>query len=244
MEELSNTAISNVLGQSPLHLDGEDSVERVDIEAAVKDGSLSVEQGLGQMQRQLERQFADLERRLSANGSCDTTSLISRMLARHTEAPSNQHQVAAFCMASSDPALARQARRLLVWSYAIVLLQTVATIGVFAGVFQPACQTSDQCNPGSFCRADAGRCEYCGEADMLEMETEGTCTLSGATRSSIELTVEDDGCDTYNDPHDPNFVDWNRTAVDILCNDPTSSLINRAPELFTPAVTRSWCDAW
>ena len=102
MEELSNTAISNVLA------DGEDSVERVDIEAAVKDGSLSVEQGLGQMQRQLERQFADLERRLSANGNSDTTSLISRMLARHTEAPSNQHQVAAFCMASSDPALARQ----------------------------------------------------------------------------------------------------------------------------------------
>lgn len=89
MEELSNTAISNVLA------DGEDSVERVDIEAAVKDGSLSVEQGLGQMQRQLERQFADLERRLSANGSSDTTSLISRMLARHTEAPSNQHQSAA-----------------------------------------------------------------------------------------------------------------------------------------------------
>jgi hypothetical protein len=31
------------------------------------------------------------------------------VLGRHTEAPTNQHQVAVFCAASDDPALARLA---------------------------------------------------------------------------------------------------------------------------------------
>jgi hypothetical protein len=154
--------------------------------------------------------------------------------------PPTAIQVAVFCAAADEPALARLAPRMLVWSALLVIFQTMATGGVFIGTFRPACASSDQCFAGSFCNVDIGRCDFCGrQYSPLTLETEGACTVSDAT----SLTVKSDACITYNSPEDPNFVGYNTTATKMVCVDPTDRL-NLAGDPVSSDCVRSWCDAW
>ena len=164
------------------------------------------------------------------------------------------HQAAVFCAASYDPALARLAPRMLVWSALLVVFQTLAAFGVFVGVFRAACASSDQCFVGSFCNIKVGRCDFCGghicNVDggtndnnrfnncPFALEIEGTCAMGDASS-----TIKSDACATYNRPEDPNFVGYNTTATKMVCADPTNRLYLGGDSVSSDGV-RSWCDAW
>lgn len=221
-------------------------IDSVDVEAGLKAGTISVEEGFGLMQQQMaqqKKQIATMEQQLvgaSGGASRSIDALVRKALGHRAEAPTNQHQVAVFCAASDDPELVGLLPRMLLWSFLLVLFQSMAAVGVFVGTFRPACQTSDQCFEGGFCNVDSGRCDYCsGEYGPLAMETEGTCVIGEKLQNF--LTTKSEDCATYNWPYDENFAGFNTTAVRLVCADPTGPL-NYRP--YSSDHVRSWCDSW
>ena len=144
----------------------------VDVEAALKDGTLTAEQAVVVQERQLRDEMARLEARLRAElgggGGATLASAVRGVVARLTETPTNFHQATVFFLAADAPedaAMARRAPLLYAGSLAMVLLQSMAAVGVQIGTFLPSCSTTAQCDiPGMYCRLGVrARCDFCGE---------------------------------------------------------------------------------
>lgn len=50
--------------------------------------------------------------------------------------------------------------RLMIGSYVQVLLQILAAVGIFLGIYYPTCTTNEQCEVGSYCTGKT--CDFCG----------------------------------------------------------------------------------
>lgn len=146
----------------------------VDIEAGLKDGTLTAEQAVVLMERQIEAKvntkIAQLEARLSGGAGDAGSSLESAvrgLVARLTETPTNFHQATVFYLAvdaPEDAAMARWSPLLYAGSLAMVGLQSATAVGVLYGTTEPSCATSDQCGAGTWCGVGwEGRCLYCGD---------------------------------------------------------------------------------
>jgi hypothetical protein len=80
------------------------AADEIDVEAGLKDGTLSPNEAIVHMQRQITRQkwemarqeraTAGVEEQLGGGGAPLAEALIRKVLGRHTEAPTIQHQVA------------------------------------------------------------------------------------------------------------------------------------------------------
>lgn len=148
---------------------GETSSE-VDIEVALKDGTLSHDQALVLMQRQMEAKVSKLEASLQELQSgvggpleAGARSLIQRL----SEAPPNLHQYTVFLAADIKEEAAQTARLpcMMFAGFSMVLVQAAVTVGVLVGTAVPTCTTSDQCDPGLYCHVGGRqRCNYCGSA--------------------------------------------------------------------------------
>jgi hypothetical protein len=73
------------------------AVDGIDIEAGLKDGTLSSDKAIVQLHRQMaqqKQQMAGMAERLGGGGGAPLAeALVRKVLGRHTEAPTNQHQV-------------------------------------------------------------------------------------------------------------------------------------------------------
>ena len=236
--------------------------DSVDIEAALKDGTMTAEQAVVLQERQMaarERQLraemkdqmAQLEARLGTgdNGS-PFTAAVRGVVARLTETPTNFHQATVFFLAADAPqdaAMARRAPLLYAGSLAMVVLQSATAAGVFAGTVVQSCATSDQCGAGTYCEVGRrGRCVFCGGDVPLPLETEGACTLE-PTAFGGELTAADAACTTRNNALDPNHVGFNHTRVAEVCTMPYTERVGLGGEgtelTFSNVTVASWCEA-
>eukprot|EP01051_Picozoa_sp_SAG22_P006936 SAG22_NODE_470_length_10142_cov_13.947227_10_plen_456_part_00 len=149
----------------------------VDIEAGLKDGTLTAEQAVVLMEQRTEEKMEAVRAEMRAEiaaaqlGVAETgTALVSAVrgvVARLTETPTNFHQATVHFLATDaleDAAMARRAPLLYAGSLAMVLLQSVTALGVLVGTIMPSCATSDQCGAGTFCTVGfpGPRCNYCG----------------------------------------------------------------------------------
>ena len=107
---------------------------------------------------------------------------------------------------------------------AMVALQCLAAIGVFAGTATPACGSSDQCHQaGTYCVVGADdRCHYCGWRSLDDPLPPQTDPITGGT---------------FNDPEAPDFAGFNLTAVAELCADPSLY----TGDWHTTSSIASWC---
>eukprot|EP01043_Picozoa_sp_COSAG02_P047990 COSAG02_NODE_4662_length_5119_cov_2.425299_2_plen_612_part_00 len=162
--------------------------KQIDIEAGLKDGSLSSDEAIVLMERQIEAKvftkIAQLEARLSGgagDAGSSFESAVRGLVARLTETPTNFHQSTVFFLAAGAPedaAMARRAPLLYAGSLAMVGLQSATAVGVFYGTTFPSCATSDQCGAGTFCEVGMGhRCEYCGNGGPVSGDDIGNLTF-------------------------------------------------------------------
>ena len=185
-------------------------------------------------QEQLERRMAAMEARLEVQGA-PVEAAARSVFASLTEAPTNLHQATIFWLASDDPedaAMRARAPMMFALCCAVVLLQTMTTVGVFVGTLFPACATSQQCASNQYCVTDrrvegmdaavTGRCRECAGGSPLEMELTAACVMS----DNGWQTEVDEACKTYNFPGDPNFSGFNTTATLALCRDPRGNRLN------------------
>lgn len=217
----------------------------LDIEAALKAGTLTESQAIVQQERlrkAMETKIAELEARLGAHG-VPVEAAVRSVVARLTESPSNWHQGVVFGLVANDAKdaeLRMWAPVGLVVSGAIVSMQCAVAVVLFVGTISPACADNDQCGLGLFCRKVNNRCTFCGQNAPLTMVTEGACTVSGEVWTGVELTVKDAACTTHNFPPDPNFVGFNSSGVAAACADPS---LSRWGEERSDHVL-AWCDKW
>jgi hypothetical protein len=171
-------------------------------------------------------------------------SAVLDTVAKLTEAPCNFHQATVYFCASdelADEEYARKAPVLMLTSWLLVLLQCMASMGVYVGTFRPSCASSDHCAPGLYCENSGGRrCIFCGQDVPLPLDTDGPCTFNGF------LTVSDPVCRTYNEPIDPNFSGFNLTRVATVCTTPYIDRVGLRADggpYFLPApMVKSWCE--
>ena len=148
----------------------------VDIEAGLKDGTLTAEQAVVLQERQMARmeqraqaEMAQLEARLRAElgGQTGIAATVRGIVARLTETPTNFHQATVHFLATDAPedeAMARRAPLLYAGSLAMVLLQSATAAGVWIGTMRASCVSSDQCDEGTFCSVGwRDRCSFCGD---------------------------------------------------------------------------------
>ena len=217
----------------------DDADADIDIEAGLKDGSITAEEGVVLMQERMKKLEAKIVERVEARlggGGGQTAPpaevAIRAVVARLTEAPSNWHQGVVFGLVTNDVADAE----LRMWAplgYAvggiIVFMQSAVACGLITSTFGPSCASSDQCGAGTYCRADLSRCEFCGYGIPLGMQyINGTCTW--------------DGCMTYNRPRDPNFAGFNVAGIRAVCADPSLSTVTGHQSLSGNIL--AWCDVW
>ena len=176
-------------------------------------------------------------------------SLALRSIVAHLSAsPANFHQSVIYYAASADPEdadMRAKAPLLYFGSLLMALMQIATTIGVYSGTFHPSCSSSIQCGTGTWCKTD--QCAYCGDSIPLLQEVEGECVYE-LNRYGGESTVEDAACFTYNNPRDPNYVRFNKTAIAEICGEPaarmgTSEGGRGEPELYPLADVASWCES-
>lgn len=219
----------------------------LDIEAALKTGTLTEAQAIVQqekMRQEMQAEIDELKARLSGLTAPLETAIRS-VVARLTESPSNWHQgvVLGFVTdAPTDAQLRQWAPLGYLVSCVIVFMQSAVAVGICIGTIQPACANSDQCDPGMFCMIERARCNFCGDRVPLALETEGSCISGGSDAYGREITVKDPACTTRNLPTDPNFAGFNSTGVVAVCADP--SLSYDPDKLMVGENVLSWCDAW
>lgn len=185
----------------------------VDIEAALKDGTLTAEQAVVLMQEQLR---AEMRAEIAAaqlglaGGGATLASAVRGVVAKLTEAPANFHLATVFYLATDAPedaAMVGQAPLLFAGSLAMVVLQSVAAVGVFGGTIHPSCATSDHCDAGTYCSVgrEYEHCEYC----------------------------------SYGPAEDTH----NLTLVTQACTIPYAARVNELGDAFLPTTVASWCTA-
>ena len=185
-----------------------------------------------------------------------------------SEAPTNLHQATVFLAASQDPADAAWARLLFGGGWLMVFMQVGVVVGIFTRAFhQPSCN-NQQCDAGYFC--NGGHCDFCGTGILLAMATAGdataisvlpSCTCIGDDEYDGDCyrTVKDPPC-AYNRRGDPNTIGFNKTALGLMCADPTAHrnvLLSQLRVILAEATREgeplnlnsighvaSWCDSW
>jgi hypothetical protein len=86
---------------------GAPQLQALDIEAALADGTLSAEQALLEVRKQMRGEMAELEARLTGAGAAGgapppyLTAVVHGIVARLTEAPANYHQAVVFAAVSN-----------------------------------------------------------------------------------------------------------------------------------------------
>ena len=107
-------------------------------------------------------------------GSSAPTLSIHSTLARLGSAPTSWHQATVFYVTSTDDkdaAMRAKAPMMLSLGFMMVLIQSVATVGITKGMIFPSCMDSTQCSSGNFCYTSPeqrqGRCLFCGESGPL-----------------------------------------------------------------------------
>eukprot|EP01043_Picozoa_sp_COSAG02_P050629 COSAG02_NODE_5227_length_4525_cov_1.708540_2_plen_513_part_00 len=221
--------------------------KNVDIEAELRDGTLTAEQAVVLQERQLTAQIVEMRgqmaqmkgqmqemitgAQLGVAGSAGSAgsplaSAVRGIVARLTETPTNFHQATVHFLATDAPedaVMARRASLLYAGSLAMVGLQSATAVGLLVGTSEPSCATSDQCGAGKFCRSlfshSTNRCGYCGNEVPLPLETEGACKVESIAFVG-EGTVADTACTTRNHAGDPNHVGFNLTRVAEVCTVP------------------------
>jgi hypothetical protein len=218
-----------------------DKAAFTDIETAFRNGTLTAEQGVVQMHKQLDAKSAEIDEKLAAleaklaAAAAPLASAVRSVFAHLSEAPTNWHQGTihfANTTAPEDAAMRAKAPLFLLGSMMIVLGQCVVATGVLHGTFEPSCSTSDQCRLGSFCEiSENHRCKFCGKECPLPEQ------------------VNADGT-TLNNYRADRFVGYNLTAVKEVCADPSAvadeyafSVNSRGtPYTERMATTISWCE--
>eukprot|EP01050_Picozoa_sp_SAG11_P034294 SAG11_NODE_12049_length_724_cov_1.404800_1_plen_153_part_01 len=148
--------------ENPLHV-------ATDIETGLNDGTMTSEQAIVAMERQLAALQSDLSVR--AQSTLDDVApleiAIRAPLARLSEAPPNYHQYLVYeCACSSglaeDPR--PQLLRMVMSAFLMVATQITITISLAITTILPSCANSDQCGAGRYCVIGfaCGRCGYCG----------------------------------------------------------------------------------
>jgi len=219
-----------------------------DIEAALRDGTLTGDEAIVLM----EKRMYEMEARLRAElGGGDTglAAAVRGVVARLTETPTNFHQATVHFLAADAPedaAMARRAPLLYAGSLAMVGLQSATAVGVLIGTFLPSCATSDQCGAGTYCEVGArDRCGFCGGDVPLPLETEGACTYE-LTAGGGEFTAADAACTTRNNANDANHAGYNLTLVEEVCTLPYAERVgmrgNAVEQTYPDTAVASWCE--
>jgi len=148
---------------SPLETTG----PKVDIEAALKAGTLTEAQAIvlqERLRKEMEAKIATLEERLGGQAA-PIGAAIRSVLASLTEAPTNWHQGVVCGLVSSSPAheLHRWAPLGCLVSATIVAMQCAVAVVLVVGTVESTCANNDQCAPGTFCAPERDLCFYCGE---------------------------------------------------------------------------------
>ena len=155
--------------ENPAFAGTEQNADSVDIEAALRDGTLSSDEAVVLMEERLKAgeermklrmrdEMAQLEARLraelsGASGDTGFATTVRGVVARLTETPTNFHQATVHFIATDAPqdaAMARWSPLLYAGSLAMVLLQSMTAVGVLIGTVLPSCATSDQCDAGTY----------------------------------------------------------------------------------------------
>eukprot|EP01043_Picozoa_sp_COSAG02_P060381 COSAG02_NODE_7878_length_2806_cov_7.132989_1_plen_486_part_00 len=233
----------------------------VDIEAALKNGTLTSDEAIVLQERQMELMRAEMQRLATAQlasaveaaeGAASPLDTVQNIVARLTETRTNFHQATVYFLATDAPeveAMARRAPLLYAGSLTMVFLQSATAAGVYFGTLQPSCATSNQCSAGYFCSVGwRDRCNYCGGHVPLPLETEGACSFELATAVSdgSKFTAPDAACTTKNNAADPNHVGFNLSRVAEICTLPYTERVGvgGVGNVFTfPDTTvASWCE--
>ena len=220
---------------NPAFSDGEaQQASPLDIELALADGSLSAEEGLAEMARQLRQIRAEVDARLPRDGS-PFEHAVRSAIARIAEAPPNLHQYVAHIASSADEQDAEMKRWLplaVLGSAALVLMQCMVTSGLYSAAIIPPCATSAQCEAPTYCQVGGnGRCGYCGESHPFPEQLDPT---NGET---LNLRT-----------YDQDFAGFNATLVRHVCENPDQWPADVPTEWATDDPTiralrvRSWCE--
>eukprot|EP01045_Picozoa_sp_COSAG04_P004037 COSAG04_NODE_171_length_21611_cov_4.302808_11_plen_483_part_00 len=243
--------------ENPLADEDGEASNSGDIEARLKDGTLTAEQAVVLQERQMELMRVEMQRLAAAQldsvveGGGVVSPLaatVRGVVARLTETPANFHQATVYFLAAGgEDALSGRAPLLYVGSLAMVGLQSITAVGVFAGTIIPSCATSDQCSAGMFCLVGMiERCDFCGGSAPLPLATEGACTFE-TTIAGGKFTAADAACTSRNNAQDPNHVGFNLTLVAEVCTAPYSEgygLDGGGLQRTYPNIAvASWCEA-
>eukprot|EP01048_Picozoa_sp_COSAG05_P013825 COSAG05_NODE_1509_length_4688_cov_77.656788_2_plen_471_part_00 len=158
---------------------------------------------------------------------------VRKVFGQLTEAPTNWHQATVFFFASEaveDAEMRAKAPRMAIAGGLIILFQITTAFAISTGSILPACIHNEQCPSGQWCQSSvstgkAGTCQFCGEDVPLPLQypSEGN---------------------TWNNPYDPNYSGWNKTALAELCANPVDSegTTSVAANYYTAAEVTNWCD--
>ena len=200
----------------------------LDIEAALRDGALTAEQALVEMQKQMEAstaaQIAELKEGLAEQlaKASSVDSVVASAVGRVLSTPTNWHQATVQSACSGSP----DAPRFVSIAAAMVLTQLLAAMGLLSGVAIPSCVASDQCAASHFCEHGSQRCSLCGDTVPLPVQ------------------VNADGS-TLNHVPDLNFAGFNRTMVQEVCSVPADRIgLNSIGVSFNfpKASVQEWCE--
>ena len=212
----------------------------VDIEAGLRDGTLTSDEAIVLMEEQLKGQMdakiAQLRAELSGGGGdSGLDSIVRGLVARLTETPTNFHQATVFFLAADAPedaAMARRAPLLYAVSLAMVVLQSETAGGVFAGTMIPSCATSDQCGAGTWCNVGMeDRCRFCGDEGPLGYgignltRVAEACALPYTDQSGVKQWIDEETGETRVETWP--FLSTNTTVASWCeaCNDGTVDLL-------------------
>ena len=236
----------------------EDTNAVVDIEAALKAGTVTANEAIVLMEQQMKQEIEQIREQLATQGAPTMEYGVRSALARLANAPCNWHQATVYyasATAAEEDALGKaRAPLMLAAGVAMVLGQLLACVAVGVGMVVPACASSDMCAAGLYCTTgtEFPRCKYCGGDPPLQPQVSsapGTCTfephpdpLNAAL--GAELSVSDPACETLNVVADPNFAGYNATLALEVCAHPTARDGTEgagAPLSFAQSSVAEWC---
>ena len=262
--ESSTTTSQNpaVFGHQPAEGESEASPAVVDIEAALKAGTVTEREAIVLMEQQMKQEMKQMQEKLTkqfaGQGAPTIESGVRSALARLANAPCNWHQATVYyasATAAEEDALGKaRAPLMLAAGVAMVLGQLLACTAVGVGIIIPACASSDMCAAGLYCTTgqEFPRCKYCGGDPPLQTQVSsapGTCTFEphpdpAMALQGAEVSVSDPACETLNVVADPNFAGYNATLALEVCAHPTARDGTEGaggPVSFAQSSVAEWC---
>ena len=211
-----------------------------DIEAAAAalkhQGASDWPQTVEAMEQLMAVREAALEARLEARlaQAAPAVDGFRSVFAHLSGAPTNWHQSTVHFAALEPEDHAGHSWRAmlaLLGGVLMVLGQCMVAVALLAGVGLPSCESSDQCQKGTYCgRGSSSRCGYCGQQTPLPLQIDPT---TGGTLNNADST---------------DFVGFNVTLVTEVCSNPRDRVgwdaYGGGDELpFSSAAVASWCEA-